>query len=260
MSEQRHERNQNNFLVHGGILALASVLVRIIGMIYRVPMVRIIGREGSGYYSTAFSIYNILLLLSSYSLPLAVSKMVSARVALKKWKETERVLLVAMLFAVGVGLVFALLTYFGADFFCTKVMRMPLAAVALKWMAPTIFIMAVLGVLRGFFQGLQTMIPTAISQVIEQIANAFISVGMAFALDMPLVLLLVGLIYIIETLSDIIQVCYFKLTHGKRIFKMAPIHHHFEMCGWSEVKIWTVFVLVTVIMCVIAYFGVRIWF
>lgn len=85
-------------------------------------------------------------------------------------------------------------------------------------------------------------------------------VGMAFALDMPLVLLLVGLIYIIETLSDILQVSYFKLTHGKRIFKMAPIHHHFEMCGWSEVKIWTVFVLVTAAMCVIAYFGVRIWF
>lgn len=85
-------------------------------------------------------------------------------------------------------------------------------------------------------------------------------VGLAFALDMPLVLLLVGLIYIIETLSDILQVGYFKLTHGKRIFKMAPIHHHFEMCGWSEKKIWTVFVLTTAIMCVIAWFGVRIWF
>lgn len=85
-------------------------------------------------------------------------------------------------------------------------------------------------------------------------------VGLAFALDMPLVLLLVGLIYIIETLSDILQVSYFKLTHGKRIFKMAPIHHHFEMCGWSEKKIWTVFVLTTVVMCVAAWFGVRIWF
>ncbi len=85
-------------------------------------------------------------------------------------------------------------------------------------------------------------------------------VGLAFALDMPLVLLLVGLIYIIETLSDILQVGYFKLTHGKRIFKMAPIHHHFEMCGWSEKKIWTVFVLTTVVMCVVAWFGVRIWF
>ena len=84
--------------------------------------------------------------------------------------------------------------------------------------------------------------------------------GLAYALDMPLVLLFVGLIYIIETLSDILQVSYFKLTHGKRIFKMAPIHHHFEMCGWSEKKIWVVFVSVTVVMCVIAWFGVRIWF
>ena len=60
--------------------------------------------------------------------------------------------------------------------------------------------------------------------------------GLAFALDIPLVLILVGLVYLVETLSDIIQVVYFKLTHGKRIFKMAPIHHHFEMCGWSEEK------------------------
>lgn len=84
--------------------------------------------------------------------------------------------------------------------------------------------------------------------------------GLAFALDMPLVLLLVGLVYLVETLSDILQVGYFKLSHGKRIFKMAPIHHHFEMCGWKETKIWTVFVGVTVLMCVIAWFGVSIWF
>ena len=84
--------------------------------------------------------------------------------------------------------------------------------------------------------------------------------GLAFALDMPLVLLLVGFIYIIEALSDIIQVGYFKLSHGKRVFKMAPIHHHFEKCGWHEKKIWVVFVGITVIMCAVAYFGVRIWF
>jgi len=81
--------------------------------------------------------------------------------------------------------------------------------------------------------------------------------GLTFALDMPLVLILVGIVYIVETLSDILQVTYFKLSHGKRIFKMAPIHHHFEMCGWSEVKIFTVFVSVTVAMCVLAWFGVR---
>ena len=79
--------------------------------------------------------------------------------------------------------------------------------------------------------------------------------GMAFALDMPLILVLVGLVYIVETLSVILQVGYFKLTHGKRLFKMSPIHHHFELCGWSEVKIWTVFVSVSVLMCVLAYLG-----
>ena len=81
--------------------------------------------------------------------------------------------------------------------------------------------------------------------------------GLAFALDMPLVLLLVGIIYIIETVSVIMQVTYFKLTHGKRIFRMTPIHHHFEMGGWSEVKIFTVFTGITVVMCILAFLGVR---
>lgn len=80
--------------------------------------------------------------------------------------------------------------------------------------------------------------------------------GMAFALDMPLALILVGFIYIIETVSVMMQVTYFKLTHGKRIFKMTPIHHHFEMCGWSEVKIFTVFVSLTVVMCALTWIGV----
>ena len=80
--------------------------------------------------------------------------------------------------------------------------------------------------------------------------------ALAFALDMPLVLILVGFVYIVETLSDIIQVLYFKITHGKRIFKMAPIHHHFEMCGWKEVKIVLVFAAVSALMCVVAWFSI----
>ena len=80
--------------------------------------------------------------------------------------------------------------------------------------------------------------------------------GMAFAIDLPLILIPVGIVYIIETLSDILQVAYFKLTHGKRIFKMAPIHHHFEMCGWNEVKIVTVFTAVSAVFCALALMGV----
>jgi len=80
--------------------------------------------------------------------------------------------------------------------------------------------------------------------------------GLAFALNMPLILILVGFVYIMETLSVILQVVYFKLTHGKRLFKMSPIHHHFEMCGWKEVKIVLVFTAVSALMCLLAWFGI----
>lgn len=80
--------------------------------------------------------------------------------------------------------------------------------------------------------------------------------GIAFALNMPIVLILVGLIYIAETLSVIIQVGYFKMTHGKRIFRMAPLHHHFEMGGWSEYKLFTMFTGITALLCVLSYLGV----
>ena len=80
--------------------------------------------------------------------------------------------------------------------------------------------------------------------------------GLGFALDMPLILILVGFVYIVETMSVILQVGYFKLTHGKRLFKMSPIHHHFEMCGWKEEKVVIIFALVSLIMCVLAWFGI----
>ena len=80
--------------------------------------------------------------------------------------------------------------------------------------------------------------------------------ALAFALDMPLILILVGFVYICETMSVILQVGYFKLTHGKRLFKMSPIHHHFEMCGWKEEKVVLVFTAVSAVMCVLAWFGI----
>ncbi len=79
--------------------------------------------------------------------------------------------------------------------------------------------------------------------------------GLAFMIDNPLIIIIAGIIYVLEGCSVILQVSYFKLTHGKRLFKMSPIHHHFEKCGWGEIKIVSVFSLVTLIACVIAYFG-----
>ena len=80
--------------------------------------------------------------------------------------------------------------------------------------------------------------------------------GTAYMLQMPLFLLIVGLIYVVEVLSVMIQVTYFKATHGKRFFKMAPIHHHFELCGWSETRVVAVFSIITAVLCLIALMGV----
>ena len=95
-SNRQKKKKESNFVVQGSILAVASIVVRIIGIAYRIPMINIIGDEGMGYYGTAFNVYNIALLLSSYSLPLAVSKMVSARLAGKQYRNAARILRAAL--------------------------------------------------------------------------------------------------------------------------------------------------------------------
>lgn len=170
-------KKESNFVVQGSILAIASILVRIIGIAYRIPMINIIGDEGMGYYGTAFNVYNIALLLSSYSLPLAVSKMVAARLANRQYRNSIRILRAALVYATIVGGITAAVIWFGADFFAREVFFMPYASFALKTLAPTVWVMAYLGVFRGYYQGQGTMIPTAFSQVFEQIINAVVSVG-----------------------------------------------------------------------------------
>lgn len=175
--ESNRRKKESNFVVQGSILAIASIIVRIIGIAYRIPMINIIGDEGMGYYGTAFNVYNIALLLSSYSLPLAVSKMVSARLANKQYRNSVRILRAALGYATLVGGIAAAVIWFGADFFAREVFFMPYAAFALRTLAPTVWIMAYLGVFRGYFQGQGTMVPTAFSQVFEQIVNAVVSVA-----------------------------------------------------------------------------------
>lgn len=175
-------QNKNNFLVQGSILAAASIISRIIGLIYRIPMTSIIGDVGNNYYGCAFAIYNIILIISSFSLPQAVSKTVSAQVAKGRFSSAFQVFKAAMLFAVISGLAAALVVYFGAEFFTGTLMRTPHSVFALKVLSPVLLVVAVLGVLRGFFQGLGTMMPSAVSQIIEQIVNAIVSVWAAYVL------------------------------------------------------------------------------
>ncbi len=175
-TDQEKNSEGSNFVVQGSILAIASIVVRIIGIAYRIPMINIIGDEGMGYYGTAFNVYNIALLLSSYSLPLAVSKMVAARIAKGQYRNAKRILKASLAYATVVGGAMAAIIWFAAPFIATEIFYMPYAAFALRTLAPTIWIMAYLGVLRGYFQGQNTMVPTAMSQIFEQIVNAIVSV------------------------------------------------------------------------------------
>ena len=170
------QQKKDDFLIQGAILAGASVVTRLIGAIYRIPVTNIIGNAGNGIYGIAFEVYSITLILSSISLPVVVSRLVSSRVALGQWRNAHRVFITAMMFAICVGIVAFSVIFFGAGFISTNIQRAPLSYYAMRVLAPGLLLVAVMGVLRGYFQGMGTMIPTAASQIIEQIFNAIVSI------------------------------------------------------------------------------------
>ncbi len=167
------KKKSNNFIVQGGILAMAGILSRLIGIARRFPMEHIIGDKGNGYYSTAYEVYAMMLIISCYSLPLAVSKVVSLRVSKRQYKNAERAFRCAMAFAIVTGgLTFFICEAFGDAL--ANIMGEPMSALALKVLGPALLIVSVMGVFRGYFQGLGTMMPTAVSQILEQV---FVLIG-----------------------------------------------------------------------------------
>ncbi len=168
-----HPKKKSTFVYQAGILAVAGMLVKVISLIYRSPLLSIIGVEGNGYYSAAINIYTIILLISSYSIPSAISKVIAQRLAFKEYRNAQRVFVCALLYVLVVGGIASILTFVGAPFLVRK---NPNAVVALRVLSPTIFFSGFLGVLRGFFQAHGSMVHTSISQVLEQILNAAVSI------------------------------------------------------------------------------------
>ena len=176
------KKKDGGFLMQGAILAATALITKIIGLAYRIPVTNIMGSEGNGYYGIVFQVYNLALMLTSYSLPMAVSKLVSARVATGQYRNAYRVYKGAMTFAVLTGGAVTAIVFFGAGFIATDIMKVEMSVYALRVLAPCILIVAFLGVFRGFFQGFGTMMPTAFSQTIEQIVNAIVSIAGAYML------------------------------------------------------------------------------
>ena len=174
---QGRNNKKDGFIMQAGILAAASIICRMIGLLYRGPLTGIIGDEGNGYYSTAYNIYTIVLLVSSYSIPSAIAKVLAQRLALKEYRNAQRIFKCALVYVMVVGGAASLILFIGAPYFV-----MGNSIPVLRVFAPTIFFSGLLGVLRGDFQAHRTMMQTSVSQILEQILNAAVSLGAAYVL------------------------------------------------------------------------------
>ena len=168
---------KNNFIMQAGILAVAGIISRIIGLLYRSPLHSVIGDLGLGFYQSAYTFYTIVLLISSYSIPAAVSKVIAQKLAVKEYRNAHRIFRCALGDVLVVGGAASLFLFFGAGLLVEEA-----AVPVLRTFAPTVFIYGMLGVLRGYFQAHKSMAQTSVSQVLEQVANAVVSVGAAYLL------------------------------------------------------------------------------
>ncbi|MDR1536813.1 MAG: polysaccharide biosynthesis protein [Clostridiales bacterium] len=175
------ERGSSAFVKQAAILAGASIIVRFVGFLYRLPLTNLIGDEGNAYYNAGYQIYTFFFILSSAGLPAAISKMVSERIALKRYRDAHAVFRCALLIAAIAGIFCGLVVFFGARFLSVLV-EQPLSYYSLIALSPTLVIVGVMAVFRGYFQGMNNTVPTAVSQIMEQIFNAVFSVILAYAL------------------------------------------------------------------------------
>ena len=175
------QRGTNSFVKQAAILAMAGIAVRLLGFLYRLPLTDLIGDEGNGIYGVGFSVYNFFLVMSSAGLPAAISKMVSEKRAIGRHDIAHRIFVTAFLMAAVFGIASMAAMYFFADNI-TMSMGRPEAALALQTLAPTVFIVAMMAVIRGYFQGMSSTVPTALSQLVEQIFNAIFSIVLAHAM------------------------------------------------------------------------------
>ena len=169
---------KDGLIMQAGILAVAGIIVRIIGLLYNTPLTNIIGDEGFGYYSNAYTAYSIVLLISSYSIPSAVSKVIAQKLAKREYRNAHRIFRCALIYVLVVGGVASLFVFF----FASYMVDLGGSVLPLRILAPTIFFSGILGVFRGYFQAHKSMVQTSVSQILEQIVNAVVSVVMAYFL------------------------------------------------------------------------------
>ena len=190
MSKQNKENTQS-FMNNVTIILISQVLVKVLGMVYRIVITNIdgFGDEGLGFYNVGFQIYTLLLAISSVGIPNAISKMVSERVALDDYKGAHKIFKTALLLFSIIGLVTTAVLFFGADIFAQHIIKIDGSQYVMRALAPSLFFVCVSSVIRGYFTGMKNMKATSNSQVLEQILKCtltivfvYLSIGLAPAI------------------------------------------------------------------------------
>lgn len=173
--------SKKTFLRGAAVLGVAGLLVQAMGAVFRIPLGNIIGDEGMGYYQTAYPIYVFLLVFSTNGAPAAISKMTSERVALGLHSEAHRVFRLSFVLMFALGVIAASIFFFGAEFI-VNALKNPGAYYAMVSIAPALLFVPIMAVFRGYFQGLQQMEPTAVSQLVEQAVRVAVGLTLAVVL------------------------------------------------------------------------------
>lgn len=209
------EKKKVSFVQGAAILGIAGLIVKVIGAAFRIPLANTIGLIGTSYYDTAYPYYSWLLVISSSGLPTAISKMVSERVTLGDYRGAHRVFTTAMQILCCIGLLTSILMFFGSDYIA-RLHMLPEAAYCFKALAPALFFVALMCAYRGYMQGMQQMVPTAISQVVEQVGKLAVGLTLAFMLldagpEYAAMGALIGV-----TVSELLALVYVMLSYRRR--------------------------------------------
>ena len=175
---QKKQQN-NTFFGGAAILAAGIVMVKIISMFYKLPLVNILGSSGYADFTAAFNVFNILLMISTAGVPVAVSKMISEATVSGRLNQTHKIFEVTFLFFLSVGLFCTLVMYFGADFFA-HMMNDTKAAACMRVLAPSVMLVSGLAAFRGYAQGHRNMTPSSVSQIIEALLKLVVGLTLAW--------------------------------------------------------------------------------
>lgn len=183
MKENKLGKHTNSFMKNVIILMCSEILVKVLGMIYKLVITNMegFGNTGAGYYASGYQIYALLLTLSSIGIPSVISKLVSERLAIGDKTGAQRIFKIALKFFATLGLIFSILLYFGAGFIANNILNVPDTVYVMRVLAPAIVFVSISAVLKGYFAGQQNMKPTSVAQTLEQFLNCVLSITFVYA-------------------------------------------------------------------------------